>query len=394
MTAPPPQPDRPPTSPPRTVTGAVGHVIRGLHLPRFRKPPPGTAPGIEHHDVKRLKAEAGPPQRVIFSCIDFCPEHVLMQDVLDVPAFLNEHRPAWSHVRWINIDGLGDPQIIQAIAAKYQLHPLAIEDVLHVHQRPKVESYPAQGDATPARLFIVARMIQCIEGHVHGEQISMFLGRNTVLTFQEQHGDVWMPIRERLLRDGSRLRQNDASFLVYTLLDAIVDHCFPILEHYSDRLEELEDEILAAPDQQAMHAIHAVKRELLLLRRQVWPMREMIYQLHREPQPNLAEITRTYLRDVYDHTIQIIDILETYRELSVGLTETYMTTISNRMNEVMKVLTMIATIFIPITFLAGVYGMNMPIPENHWAWSYALFWGVCLGVAGGMVWWFRKRKWL
>jgi magnesium transporter len=373
------------------ASASDGEPTLGLEMPRWVKPPPGSAPGIEHHELAKLPSAA---ERTYVSCVDYCPDHCTMVDIIDIDEFLAKHRPEWSAVRWINVDGLTDMNVIHAIATKYQLHPLAVEDVLHVHQRPKVDSYAAEGDAPP-RLFIVARMNQYIEDHLQSEQVSMFLGRNTVLTFQETHGDVWMPIRERICRAGSRLRLNDASFLVYALLDAMVDHCFPILEHYGDRLEDLEDDILEDPGRHSVHEIHQIKREILLLRRQVWPMREMVLALQREPLVNVSETTRTYMRDVYDHTVQAMDILETYRDLAVGLTETYMTAMSNRMNEVMKVLTLIATIFIPITFLAGVYGMNFRhFPELDLWWAYPLFWVICFAVAGTMLIWFKRRGWL
>jgi magnesium transporter len=224
--------------------------------------------------------------------------------------------------------------------------------------------------------------------------VSFFVGRKTLLTFQETEGDIWDPIRQRIGLKGSRLRQNDVSFLLYSLLDAIVDQCFPILEYYSDLLEDLEDHILRRPTRSTIQRIHTVKRELLLLRRAAWPMREMINNLQREPHECMSDVTRTYLRDVYDHCVQIIDLVETYRELATGLTETYMSALSIRMNEIMKVLTIMGTIFIPLTFLAGVYGMNMPIPENQWRWSYPAFWGVCAVTATGMLIWFKRRGWL
>lgn len=383
----------PPRRSRRLRRAAARLPVPRLRLPRLRKPKPGTAPGIEHHDLRKHKPP-GPPAAVFVSCIDFCPTQWQSHDVDDLDAFLAQHRPAWSRVRWINVDGLGDLAAVEALARKYELHPLAVEDVLHVPQRPKVEHYPATEQGAPPRLFIVARMIQMLDHHLRSEQVSIFLGRNTVITFQETHGDVWEPIRQRIAKGGSRMRENDASFLVYAMLDAIVDHCFPLLDHYSDRLEALEEQILIDPTEHAAHAIHDVKREMLLLRRQVWPMREMLHALAREHYETLSDNTQTYLRDVYDHAVHIIDILETYREVATGLNETYMTAVSNRMNQVMKVLTVIATIFIPLTFLAGVYGMNMPIPENNWWGSYPIFWLICVALAGGMFYWFRRKRWL
>ncbi len=214
------------------------------------------------------------------------------------------------------------------------------------------------------------------------------------MTFQENQGDVWDPIRQRIGAKGSRLRQTDVSFLLYALLDAIIDQCFPILEFFSDQLEDMEDLVLITGGTEPIQRIHTLKRELLLLRRSIWPMREVINSLQREPHECMSDVTRTYLRDVYDNCVQIIDLVETYREFATGLTETYMSALSIRMNEIMKVLTIMGTIFIPLTFLAGVYGMNMPIPENQSTWAYPVFWLVCLVTAAGMLLWFKRRHWL
>jgi magnesium transporter len=366
--------------------------VKHLALPRrVRHGKPGAMPGLSADELGQLPSTGG---RVIVSCIDYSPQQVLYRDILDLDEFVEHHRPDWSVVRWINVDGLNDLKVIQTLAKKYELHPLAVEDVLQVPQRPKVDSYPAQ-DGQRARLFVVTRMVQLVSGQMHSEQISMFLGRNTVLTFQETHGDVWDPIRDRIHKPGSRLRLNDASFLVYALLDAIVDHCFPILEHFGDRLVEVEEDILERPDRATIQDVHRLRRELLLLRREVWPMREVIHVLQRETHECMGENTRVYLRDVYDHAVQVIEILETYREAAMGLQDTYMTAMSNRMNEVMKVLTIMGTIFIPLTFLAGVYGMNFEyMPELGQRWAYPAFWAVCVALAGGMVLWFKRRKWL
>jgi magnesium transporter len=416
----------------RSVDAAALRLTRaaGLRLPRrFHKGVPAASPGVEPSELACASAGS---QRAYLTCIDYGADHVRSQEVTDPDEFLAHHRPDWCQVRWINVDGLSDPSIIRALALKYELHPLAIEDVVvHLSQRPKVEAYgngracltsgglhaadpPAA--ATPvsapplieglpenpvrARLFVICRMIELLEGHLHSEQISIFLGHKTVLTFQETRGDVWEPIRARIGTAGSRLRQNDASFLVYSLVDAIVDHCFPILEHYGDRLEDLEDLVLERPSRATIQDIHQVKRDLLLLRRAVWPMREVVHTLQREPHECMSDTTRTYLRDVYDHVVQVIDIIETYREIATGLTETYMSAMSHRLNEVMKVLTIIGTIFIPLTFLAGVYGMNFQhMPEIHggygYPWVYPIgFWGVCAAIGGGLLWLFRRKGWL
>jgi magnesium transporter len=222
----------------------------------------------------------------------------------------------------------------------------------------------------------------------------MFLGRTTLLTIQEAPGDAFDDVRKRIHTDGSRLREHDVSFLLYALLDAIVDSYFPLLERYSERLELVEEKLLANASPTILQEVHVLRRELLVIRRAAWPMRELLAQLHREKHECVAENTLAYLRDVYDHCVQIIDLVETHREVAAALTEIYMSVVSNRMNEIMKVLTIIGTIFIPLTFLAGVYGMNMPIPENSWRLSYLVFWIVSLSIAGGMLYWFRRRGWI
>jgi magnesium transporter len=362
-----------------------------LHYPHRKDKGPGASAGIELDELARMPSGPSP---VHVTCIDFDSERLQVRVVEDFDTFLAEHRPDWSAVRWIDVDGLSDPRIIHGLAAKYNLHPLAIEDVLHVGQRPKLESYHEQ-DGLQARLFLVLRMLRLVGERLQSEQISIFLGHSTVLTFQEDPGDVWDPIRRRLDAKDARLREQDASFLVYALIDAIVDHCFPILEAFGDRLEAVEDLVLERPSPDTLRQVRIAKRELLLLRHSVWPMREVIGSLLREPHPCMSDPTRTYLRDVYDHVVQIIDIVEAYRELATGLTDSYMTSMSHRLNEVMKVLTIVGTIFIPMTFLAGVYGMNFKyIPEMDEPWAYPAFWVVCLTLAVGMLAWFRRRGWL
>jgi magnesium transporter len=365
---------------------------RGLSLPRrFGKKRPGAPAGIEPEDLPAPPTTAG---AVRITCIDYGPDRHQVEEVQDLAGFIDRHRPAWAAVRWINVDGLGDLGVIRAMAEKYRLHPLAIEDVLHVPQRPKVQAYDGSDDYQ-ARLFVIVRMMELHEGQLSSEQVSIFVGHKTVLTFQESAGDVWDPIRQQLNVKGSRLRTTDASFLAYSLIDAVVDQAFPILEHFGDRLELLEDMVLQKPSPAAFQEIHRLKRELLLVRRAMWPMREVLQKMQREPHECFSDVTRTYIRDVYDHTVQAIDIVETYREVATGLTETYMSAMSNRMNEIMKVLTIMGTIFIPLTFLAGVYGMNFRhLPELEWWWGYPLFWAICLVTAAGMVVWFRRRGWL
>jgi magnesium transporter len=352
----------------------------------------GTAPGIEYDEI--IDLPSGNAQAMI-TCIDYSPGNVSVQHIEDLEDFLGHHRPKWSAVRWISIVSLSDMNAIHALATKYDLHPLAVEDVLHGRQRPKVESYGGEESEFMARLFIVTRMLYIKDERLQHEQLSVFLGHKTVLTFQDTRDDRWDPIRQRIKAKGSRIRRNDASFLAYSLLDTVVDSCFPILEHYSDRAEELETLILEGSKPNVLNEIHQLKRDLLLLRWVIWPMREVVQTLQRDSHECMSDTTHVYLRDLYDHVIQIIEIIETYREIASDLTETYISSVSNRMNEIMKVLTLIGTIFIPLTFLAGVYGMNFHyIPELDLRWAYPAFWLICTLLTTSMLLFFRRRNWL
>lgn len=381
----------------RTINATATQLLQNrLKLPKFQFSKPGAAPGI---NVEQLAQMPSGPNRVYVTCIDYSADQLQAVDILDIEDFLKCHRPEWSKVRWINVDGLTDMKVIRALAEKYELHPLAIEDMLHDGTRPKVESYPGN-EEHHARLFLVARMISLIDKRLHCEQISFFLGAHTLITFQEDRGDVWDGVRERIYKDGSRLRQYDTSYLLYALIDAVVDQCFPVLEHFSEQLEDVENEVLQRTDPSVMRRIHDVKHEMLLLRREFRPMREMVNNLHRSEDPIFSDNARLFLRDVYDHSVEVIELMETYREVTIGLTETYMSCMSNRMNEVMKVLTIIATIFMPLSFVTGLFGMNFPhMPEFETSWSFPWlypigFWIICLLISGGMLVWFRKNRWI
>lgn len=353
-------------------------------------PPPGTSPGIETYELS-ARTSTDAPIRV--TCVDYCPEQMQIEHVGNLKDFLEQHRPVWSKVRWIRVEGLSQMEVIRAFAEKYQLHPLAIEDMLIASHQPKLEDYPGS-EEQPGRLFIVARMVKMNGDALSSEQISLFLGRATLLSFQNSTCPIFESIYRRIEVQGSRLRTHDVSFLLYALMDAIIDSYFPALESYGECLEELDDDLRIRPNPGTLQRIHVVKRNLVLLRRSIWPMRELIAQLQRDKHECLSETTLTYFRDVYDHCAQIIDLLETYREIAAALTETYMAVVSNRMNEIMKVLTVITTIFIPLSFLAGVFGMNMPIPGNEWIGTYPVFWIVCIVIALAMLGWFRHRDWL
>ena len=230
---------------------------------------------------------------------------------------------------------------------------------------------------------------------IDAEQVSLFLFDHDVITFQEKPEDVWQPIRLRIKADRARIRKSGAGYLTYVLLDAVVDHCFPVLEQYGDVLEDLEMATLEQPSPELLNRIHSVKRELALLRRIVWPMREVTDQLYREEGVRIEEETRPFLRDVYEHTIQIVEIIESYREMASGLTDLYMSAVSNRMNEVMKVLTVMASVFIPLTFVAGVYGINFKyMPELDVPWAYPAVWVCFVVMTAGMLLYFRHKGWI
>ncbi len=298
-------------------------------------------------------------------------------------------------VSWINIDGVHDTDLIQALGDHFGLHPLILEDITSTGQRPKLEDYDDY-------LYVVVRMLAYDRerNDLSSEQVSVVLAPRAVISFQERPGDVFDMVRKRI-RDGKRIRKLGTDYLAYVLLDSVVDSYFAVLEAVGDHIESLEEELVTDPTQETLARIHALKREMLYLRKSVWPLREVVSGLDRGESPLIKKTTHVYLRDVYDHTIQVIDTIETYRDMVSGMLDTYLSSISNRMNEVMKVLTIIATIFIPLTFIAGVYGMNFNpeaspynMPELAWYWGYPAVWLVMAVVAVLMLAYFKNKKWL
>jgi magnesium transporter len=293
-------------------------------------------------------------------------------------------------ITWINVDGVHLVEVVEKIGRHFGLHPLILEDVVNTHQRPKLEDYDNH-------LFIVLKMLSYDESHdaVRSEQVSLVLGKNFVISFQETEGDVFDPIRERIRNGKGRIRKMGADYLAYALVDAIVDHYFIILEKLGEKIEALEEEMVGDPDHDTLMRAHRLKREMLVLRKSVWPLREVVSRLERGESPLIRKPTYVFLRDVYDHTIQVIDTIETYRDMLSGLLDLYLSTVSNKMNAVMKVLTIIATIFIPLTFVAGIYGMNFEfMPELHWHWGYPIVLAGMLFIGLVMLFFFRKKKWL
>jgi magnesium transporter len=292
-------------------------------------------------------------------------------------------------VTWLHIDGLHDISLLEGVGSLFGLHPLILEDILNTEQRPKLEDH---GDY----LFIVLkRFHESPDGALEPEQISLVLGPNWLISLQEKAGSLLTPIRERLRTDKGRLRGAGTDALAHALLDGIVDSYFSVLEGLGERIETTEEALIGRPEPKTLRAIQNLKREMIRLRKSVWPVREMIGSLSRSGSPLIRESALIYFRDVHDHAIQVIDTIETYRDMLSGMLDIYLSSISNRMNEIMKVLTVIATVFMPLTFLAGVYGMNFKyMPELAWPWAYFALWGLMILIAVVMLAYFRRKRWL
>lgn len=295
-----------------------------------------------------------------------------------------------SRTTWINIDGLNQTETIEKVGKYYDLHPLIIEDIANTNQRPKIDEYKDY-------LFIVAKMLYLgPEGQLENEHISIVLGKDYVLTFQEAGGDVFGGVRERLAQAKGRIRSRGADYLVFALLDAIVDNYFVVIEEMSDRIENMEEQLFDAPSNNNItQEIQELKRTMLRLRRAINPLREVVSRMEKMDHEFIQEQTKNYIKDLYDHMIQVSENVEIYREMTWGLMDMYMTTLSNKMNEVMKVLTIMASIFIPLTFLAGIYGMNFDyMPELHFHYSYPILMVVMFLLIMGMLYYFRRKGWL
>jgi magnesium transporter len=320
--------------------------------------------------------------------IDYDGDHFLEKVVASVEECFPFNET--STVTWINIDGVHDADVIEKLGRAFGLHPLIQEDIMTTSQRPKL-------DDLETSIYVVSRMVE-LSGdgkEIVTEQLSLIFGRNFVLSFQERPGDMFDPVRERIRHGKGRIRKLGPDYLAYALLDAIVDHYFVVLETVGERIEVLEDELVADPRQETLHTIHALKREMLFFRKSVWPLREVVASLERTESPLIQPSTNIFLRDVYDHVIQAIDNVETFRDMLSGMLETYLSSVSNRMNQVMKILTIISTIFIPLTFLVGVYGMNFEhMPELKWRFGYFFVWGIMIAIGVGLVYFFKRKKWL
>jgi magnesium transporter len=293
-------------------------------------------------------------------------------------------------VYWLDVGGIHQVSVIEQLGQAFHLHPLMLEDIVNTDQRPKADVYD---DC----LFLVLKALQVADegAAIEVEQVSLVLGPGFVLSFEENGGPAFAAVRARLRNPKGRLRNSGADYLAYALLDAVVDHYFGVLEVLGERIQTLEQELITHPGPQTLRAIHGLKRELLFLRRAVWPVREVVGVMERGETDLIQDTTRLYLRDVHDHAVQVMDTLETFREMTTGMLDLYLSSVSHRMNSVMKVLTIIATIFMPLTFIAGIYGMNFDyMPELRWHWGYpAVLLGMLL-IGGTMLWIFRRKDWL
>jgi magnesium transporter len=293
-------------------------------------------------------------------------------------------------VSWININGLNHVESIEKLGSHFGLHPLVLEDIVNISQRPKIDEYEDY-------LFLVLKMLYYDKDeNIVSEQVSFILGKNYVLTFQEAEGDVFDMVRERIREAKGRVRTMQADYLLYILMDAIIDHYFNVIETLGDKIEDLETDIFLGNVENTINKdIRDLKKEILRVRRAIFPLREVISRIEKHESHLISPSTKNYYRDIYDHQIQVSENIEVYREMIWSLMDMYMTTISNKMNEVMKVLTIMASIFIPLTFIAGIYGMNFDyIPELHFKYSYFILWGVMIVLFLGMVFYFKRKKWL
>lgn len=315
-------------------------------------------------------------------------DHAEMREITDVRKDLP--LPDKQKVTWINVDGLHDVKLIESIGEQFGLHHLFLEDIMNTESRSKVEDLGEY-------IFTVMKVPFQYQGEegIIADQISLILGKNYVITFQERQGDVFNRVSHVIQTPGSRVRKEGSDYLAYLLIDAVVDLGLSVLESIGDTIEDTEDMLLGQPDQDSYQRIHVLKKDILFLRKAILPMREIVNFLERGESDLIRENTRIYFKDVYDHTIQVMDTLDTYRDIISGMLDMYLSSISNRLNQVMKVLTVFATIFIPLTFLAGVYGMNFDyMPELHWRWAYPVFWLVAISIGLFMLDMFKKKNWL
>jgi len=343
----------------------------------------GLAPGTLIH-VGEKKAE-----KVIIRVLAYNSERLVEKELTSIEECVAFKGQSDLNL-WINVDGLDKVEVIEKLGSYFEIHPLTLEDILHTGQRPKTDDYGSY-------IYTVLRMMLLDEenGDIITDQVSILFGSNYVLSFQEREIDIFNPLIERLKNPASRLRKSGVDYLAYGLIDAVVDNYFLILERFGEQIESLEEELIIWPRPATIHTIQNYKRDMIILRKSVWPLRELVNGLQRSESELIEETTRIYLRDIYDHTIQVIDSIETYRDILSSMVDVYLSSLSYKMNDVMKVLTVIATIFIPLTFIAGVYGMNfkyMPELELRWGYPAVMVFMTAIGIT--MFTYFKKKGWV
>lgn len=327
------------------------------------------------------------PKDVVITLIEFNENELVEKEFFDIHECMTYVRP--NMVKWINVDGVHNVELIERIGKLFNIHPLTIEDIVNVHQRPKFEDYDHY-------IVSIMKMLN-YENDLESEQLSIIVTENnTVISFQESHGgDAFDLIRTRIRHGKGRVRKYAADYLAYCLIDAVVDCYFTILEKFGDKIEVLEEELIEQPTKNTLHQIHEMKQQMIYLRKAVWPLRDLINNFERSESELIADSTTVYLRDVHDHAIRVIDSVETFRDLLSGMMDIYLSSVSNKMNEIMKMLTIITTLFVPITFIVGVYGMNFDyMPELHSKWGYTGVWVVMLTIIISLLFYFKRKKWL
>ena len=363
----------------REAPKSLRRVTAGASAFLKRNPPVGARPGA----LAMPKDSLRPRIHVIAYGPDALHDYDV-EAVAEIRRILDQH-PA----TWVDVQGLGDEKLLRELGDLFALHPLALADVVNVPQRPKTESYEGQ------QLFICNMIRLDATGGLSSEQVSLFIGKKYLLTFRDSYDDVFDPIRRRLREGAGILRRSGVDHLAYSVIDTIVDGYYPVLEAFADELDELEERVMRRPRPEVLMRVHGVKRTLLLVRRSVWPLRDALSSLLRDPVPLVTDSARIYMRDTYDHCIQVAEMAESYRELVSELTNTYLSVLGNRTNEVMRVLTVVTTVFIPLTFIVGVYGMNFDVmPELRWKAGYFVVLSVMAVLAVGMLIYFRRRGWL
>ena len=325
-------------------------------------------------------------QRIKITLIEFNETEFIEEVFYDLSDCIMHVKP--NMIKWINVEGVHNTALIEKIGKIYDIHPLTLEDIVHIDQRPKFEDFDNY-------VLAILKMIN-YDSEVISEQLSIVLLENTVISFQEpQGGDAFDIIRNRLRQCKGRVRKLGADYLFYALIDAVVDCYFTVIEKIGDKVEEIEVEIMNEPKKESLNHLYRMKREIIFLRKQVWPLRDMIANLIRSETKFITPNTQLFLRDVQDHSTRIIDTVETYRDLLSGIMDIYLSTNANKMNEVMKLLTIMSSIFIPVTFIAGVYGMNFEfMPELKSPYGYAAVWAVMLSVIGSLIFYFKRKKWM